>query len=871
LQTDRWRQIERLFHSALECAPHERATYLMQACAGDDELRREVESLLAAHFDEGSTIERVASDLAAEWLEEQRAAVAQSIGRFRIISLLGKGGMGEVWLAEDTDLHRKVAVKLLLKEITANGERLRRFEREARAASALNHPNIITIYEIGQADEKRFIATEFVDGETLRQRMAGNPMELFSALDVALQVTLALSAAHEAGIIHRDIKPENIMVRPDGLVKVLDFGLAKLAAQQPETSPDPVYAISVSTTPGMVIGTVRYMSPEQSRGMDVDARTDIFSVGVLLYEMITGHAPFEGTTMSDVIAAILTSEPRPLSHYASGIPHQLELIVARALKKERDERYQSIKELHDDLKSLKQLLKSSTLRVSSRLNVAPRLTRRHRVMVSALVLTLLGLIGSGIYLRTRSSDRQTIDSIAILPFANVGADPSTEYLADGIPESLINNLSRLSNLRVVPRGIVFGYKGQKLDPQEVGSKLGVHTVLTGKVTRLGDRLNIQVDLVDVERVATLWGNQYNRQPSDILTVQEEIAKQIVDALQLQLNGVAPQHLARGQTDNPEAYRLYLLGRYHWNKFDESGFKKSIEYFQQAIDKDSNYALAHAGMADAYALLGVEHLRPKDFFPQAKIYAEKALRLDDTLAEAHNSLGIVKLFYEWNWAEAERAFIRARELDPNYANAGHFYGHYLEAMGRMDEAIHETKRALESDPLSLIINAELGFAYYWARQYDQAITQYRRTLDMDPNFFFASMAIAQAYQHNTKLNERERYGKALAELTGARPIARGWPYIEGELACVYARLGMRVEAQKILDELKDRAAHDWVDPLIMAFVYTDLGDKDQAFAWLDKAYEERATWIIWLGVEPKFDSLRSDKRFAELLRRIGLPQ
>jgi eukaryotic-like serine/threonine-protein kinase len=804
-------------------------------------------------------------------LEQQRPPLEQTISHFRILSLLGKGGMGEVWLAEDTDLHRKVAVKLLPKELTTNEERLRRFEREARTASALNHPNIITIYEIGQADERSFIATEFVDGETLRHQMAGTPVELRSALDVGVQVASALSAAHEAGIIHRDIKPENIMVRRDGLVKVLDFVLAKLAAQQPETSVDPSLAITVRTTPGTVMGTVRYMSPEQSRGLDVDARTDIFSLGVVLYEMITGHAPFEGATTSDVIAAILTVEPQPLSRYAPGTPRQLERIVARALKKEREERYQSSNELHEDLKSLKQGLESSTSRDGSRLIVLPHSIRGFKATVAALVLSLLALIGLGIYLQTRRGERQAIDSIAILPFANVGADPGTEYLADGIPESLINNLSRISNLRVVPRGIVFGYKGQKFDPQEVGGKLGVRTVLTGKVTRLGDRLNIQVDLVDVERVATLWGNQYNRQPSDILTVQEEIANQIVNALRLKLSGVAQQHIAKRQTDNPEAYRLYLLGRYHWNKYDESGFKKSIEYFQQAVNIDSNYALAYAGMADAHALLGVEHLRPKDFFPRAKVYAEKALRLDDTLAEAHNSLGIVKLFYEWKWAEAEQAFIRARELDPNYADVGHFYGHYLEAMGRMDEAIRETKRGLESDPLSLIINAELGFAYYWAREYDQAITQYRKTLDMDPNFVFASLAIAQAYQQNTKANEQEMYGKALAELTRARPIAQGWPFIDGELACVYARLGMRKEALTILDELKDRTARGWVDPLILAFVYTDLGDKDQAFAWLDKAYEERATWIIWLGVEPKFDSLRSDQRFAELLRRIGLPQ
>ncbi len=870
MQPDRWQQIERLFYSALDCAPHKRAKYLTQACAGDNELMREVESLLAAHFEGGSTIERAASDLATEWLEQQRPLAEQTISHFRILSLLGKGGMGEVWLAEDTDLHRKVAVKLLVKEFTTNEVRLRRFEREARAASALNHPNILTIYEIGQVEERRFIATEFVDGETLRRRISGTPVELRSALDVTAQVASALSASHEAGIIHRDIKPENIMLRPDGLVKVLDFGLAKLAPQQTETNVDPSLAITVSTTPGTVMGTVRYMSPEQSRGMDVDARTDIFSLGVVLYEMITGHAPFEGATACDVIAAILTSEPPPLSHYVPGTPPQLARMVTRALKKEREERYQSVKELHEELKSLKQDLESSTSRGSSRLNLMLHNIRWNKANLSALVLCLLALFSFVIYRQTGRGDRQAIDSIAILPFTNVGADPSTEYLADGIPESLINNLSRLPNLRVVPRGIVFGYKGQNLDPREIGRRLGVRTVLTGKVTRLSESLNIQVDLIDVERVATLWGNQYNRQPSNILTVQEETAKQIVDVLQLKLNGVAQQHITKGQTDNPEAYRLYLLGRYHWNKYDESGFKKSIDYFQQAIDKDSNYALAYAGMADAYALLGVEHLRPKDYFPPAKIFAEKALRLDDTLAEAHNSLGIVKLFYEWKWDEAKQAFIRARELDPAFADVGHFYGHYLEAMGEMDEAIRETKRALESAPLSLIINAELGFAYYWARQYDQAITQYRKTLDLDPNFVFASLAIAQAYQQETKLNERERYEKALAVLTRARPIAQGWPFIEGELACVYARLGMRAKAQEILDELKGRASHTWIDPLSMAFIYTDLGDKDQAFAWLDKAYDERATWIIWLGVEPKFDSLRSDSRFAHLLRRIGLP-
>ncbi len=624
MKPERWRQIEELFYSTLERAPDERSAFLALNCDGDEELRSEVKALLAEHERSGSLLETAASDLAADWLKDrEQATIRQPLGHFRILSQLGKGGMDEVYLAEDHRLRRKVALKLLPREFAGQEERLRRFEREARAASALNHSNILTIYEINQASPEEggahFIVTEFVEGQTLRALMKQGRMALAAALDTAAQVASALEAAHAAGIIHRDIKPENIMVRNDGLVKVLDFGLAKLQSGrvgewesgrvEERISPlshSPTLPLSL---PGVVMGTAAYMSTEQARGLEVDARTDVFSPGVVLYEMIAGRAPFAGATTSDVLAAIVTSDPIPLKECAPGTPPELERIVNRALRKERQERYQTITELLDDLKALKKEPGHVATGFSARVNSATHTIGQHKSAFGALALALLAITGLTIYWQTGRRDQGAINSIAILPFANLSKDPEVEYLCEGIPETLINNLSQLPRLRVIARPTAFRYKGQESDPQRVGSDLDVSVVLTGKVTRRADTMIIQADLVRVADGAQLWGNKYTGKSADIFAVQEDIARKIAEKLQLKLSGVEQQRLAKRSTDNIEAYELYQFGRFHWNKYDEAGFRKSIEYFEQALSKDPDYARAYAGMADAYAILGVDHVMP----------------------------------------------------------------------------------------------------------------------------------------------------------------------------------------------------------------------------------------------------------------------
>ena len=817
--------------------------------------------------------------------------------------------MGEVYLAQDTELERTVALKVLPAGVAADQQRMNRFVREAKAVSALNHPNILTIHETGQADDTCFIATEFIDGETLRQHMGAAQLDLSETLDIAIQIASALTAAHQAGITHRDIKPENIMLRRhDSIVKVLDFGLAKLAASE-SSGIDTEAATKelFKTAPGTVMGTALYMSPEQARGIPVDGRTDLFSLGVVLYEMVSSHLPFAGNNTNEVISAILSREqPAPLARFAHDVPAELDRIVSKALAKDREERYQSAKDLLIDLKRLKQRLAFEAEQARSQPPNANRAMpaatsyehvaidstsgsaastadlpaaattsgaaypsseiKRHQpgVIVALATVVLVSVAVVAHYLYSARAGK-AIDSIAVLPFVNAGGDSNTEYLSDGISETLINSLTQLQQLRVVARHTAFRYKGKETDPQTVGRELNVRAVLTGRVRQLGDTLNIQVDLVDVTTGAQLWGNDYERKIPDVLAVKQEIAREVTEKLRLRLSREEQQQLIKRDTTNAEAYRLYLHGRVHWNKYTEDGFRKSIEYFKQAIEKDPAYALAYSGLADSYSLLGeISVAPPKESFPQARAYAEKALLLDETLAEAHLSLGMVRLLYEWDWPGAEKALRRAKELDPNNPQTYHFYGHYLQVVGRVEEAINETKRSVELDPTSLVINAELGWAYYCARQYDQAIAQDRKTLELDPNFVYASWVIAQSYE------QTGRYQESVAELKRARTIDANWPYVIAELGYAYAASGERSEAEKILQQLKDRAAREYIDATLIAYIYVGLGQKDQAFAWLEKAYQERSGLVPWLKVEPKWDPLRGDARFADLLRRIGLP-
>ena len=828
-----------------------------------------------------------------------------TISHYRIVSKLGAGGMGEVYLAQDTKLDRKVALKILPADVAANQDRMRRFVQEAKAASALNHPNIITIYEIEQIDSIHFIATEFIAGETLRERGRKASMKLREVLDVAAQIASALSAAHTAGIVHRDVKPENIMMRADGIVKLLDFGLAKLTEPLPPESVDDEAETKalVQTDSGVVLGTVAYMSPEQARGLAVDARTDIFSLGVVIYELVAGQAPFGGATKSDLIVALLERDPPPLARFIAEAPAELERIVMKALDKDREERYQTAKDLLIDLKRLRRKLvvdaeiertssKGSgsgeakpsyareigltgsraaahtafdNSRVTSSAEYIVSGIKQHKLAGAiALLVLVIGAVGLSLYLHARNTE-VAIESIAVLPFEDQNHDLDTEYLSDGVTESIINSLTQLPNLRVIARSSVFRYKGKQTDPITVANELGVRAVLTGRIMQRGENLTVSAELIDARDKKQLWGERYERKVSDLLSVQRDIAQQITDNLRLKLSGTEKDRLTKHYTENPEAYQLYLKGRYFLNARTEESTGKAIEYFQQAIAKDPVYALAYSGLADSYSALvfPVEAVTPREAMPKAKEAATKALAIDNSLAEAHASLGYVKFYFDWDWPGAETEFKRGIELNPAYAEGHHYYSHYLVAMGRDEESLTESRRCLELEPLNLLLNVHLGWHYLYTRQYDQAANQLQKTLEMDANF-------AQTHRWlGLALEQQTRSAEAIEELQKAITLFGGNTLTETELAHAHAVSGKREEAQKELARLKETAQHKYVPAYQIAAVYAGLGEKDQAFAWLDKAYDERSDLLVNLKREQKFDDLRSDPRFAELLRHVGL--
>ena len=765
--------------------------------------------------------------------------ISETISHYRILKELGAGGMGEVYLAEDTRLGRQVAIKLLPASYQYDPERRTKFLAEARATSALRSPHIAAIFDIGEHEGSMYIVMEYVEGELLAEKLKRGALAIRDAIDVAAQIADALTEAHSLGIVHCDVKASNLIVNERGLVKLLDFGIAVAAVSNETDVDDRTKKVGQQTALG-VVGTVSYMSPEQAIGRALDNRSDIFSLGVVLYEMLTSRLPFDGDTPAKTIDNIIHAEPMPLARLNYAVTPDLDRVVRKCLEKNRERRYQSVRDLLIDLRNLQRDSDSSS---------APATAG----------------IGRQTQVVTRTRSRKTIDSLAILPFANQSGDPDLEYLSDGVTEALINNLSRLTKLRVMARSTVFRYQSREVqDAQQVGHELGVRAVLNGRLLKRGDSLIVKLELVDTNDGSHLWGEQYTRELSDMLTLEREISTEISEHLRLKLNSAQKKSLTKGITENSEAYQLYLKGRYHWNKRTEDGIKKSIEYFERAIALDSKFGLAYAGLADSYNLMASYSTKPLATpFLRAKATALKALSLDDKLAEAHAALAAVKLWREFDWEGAERGFRKAIEMDPSYPTAHLWLALYLAAMERMDEGLSEVRLALKLDPLSRVINLNLSRILHFARQFDDAIKQCRKTIEMYPDYLIAHRRLGMSY------GEKGMFDEAEAEFKKALAISENESETMSARAYAHAGAGRTEDARKVLDRLTELAKKSYVSPYSLARIHIGLDQIDEAFECLEKTHQERHGILTYLKVEPIFDRLRSDSRYGELLRKMGL--
>jgi serine/threonine protein kinase/Flp pilus assembly protein TadD len=774
--------------------------------------------------------------------------IGQTISHYKILEKLGEGGMGVVYKAQDLKLDRLVALKFLSIQFTANESERKRFVHEAKAASALDHPNICTFYELGETDRgQMFIAMAYYEGQTAKDKIKDRPLPVDEAIDIAIAIAQGLAKAHEKGITHRDIKSENIMVTGDSGVKIMDFGLASITG------------VSALTKTGASVGTVPYMSPEQARGEKADHRSDIWSFGAVLYEMVTGQMPFKSQYNDATVYSILNENPRPVTALRTGIPMELERIIVKCLEKNASDRYQHMDEVIVDLRKVRVDNRTDEHEIST-----PQRFRRNRWYLAGGALLLFAVLFLLLFPKSKTSD-EAIHSIAVLPLENLSGDPEQEYFAEGMTEVLITDLGKISALRVISRTSVMQFKATKKTIPEIAKELNVDAIVEGSVQRSGDRVRITAQLLYGPTDRHLWGESYERNLTDVLGLQSELALAIAKEIRAKVTPQEETHLTSAGPVNKEAYELYLKGRYHWNKRTEEGLKKGIEHFKQAIEKDPGYALAYAGLADSYFILAYySWLPPKEAYPKARAAAMKALELDDLLAEGRAALASVKRDFEWDWVEAEKQFRQAFKLTPSYAYAHQWCANLFNLLGRREEALTEMKKALELDPLSLIINADLGRTYYWARQYDQSLEQFRKTLDLDPNFALAHLWLGQVYE------QRRMYETAISEFQkGISLSGGGSTYALARLGHAYAVAGRRVEAQMVLNQLNDLSKQKYVSPYDIAVIYAGMGEKNQAFAWLERAYDERSVWMTHLKVDPSLDPLRSDLRFTELLKKIRL--
>jgi eukaryotic-like serine/threonine-protein kinase len=880
---ERWQEIERIFHTARELDKSARAEFLAKACAGDESLRGEVESLLAQADLAGSFLETPAVEVAARELvgqddsDTQEATDLPTVSHYRIVGKLGGGGMGVVYEAEDTKLGRRVALKFLPAEMASDARALERFQREARAASALNHPNICTIHDIGEEEGRPFIVMELMEGATLKHRIEGRPIKIDLLLDWAIEIADALDAAHHKGIIHRDIKPANIFVTARGQAKVLDFGLAKLAHHgQPEASAltedvAPLADVSL-TISGQLLGTVAYMSPEQVHGEPLDARSDLFSLGGVLYEMAAGHQPFAGSTIATVFSQILRDSPEPPVKLNPQLPTKLEEIILKALEKDRDLRYQTASDLRADLSRLRRDTSGSPAVAAPQLRARWLHSRRWLAGTSlgvvGLAIVLFLLLTQGIIHRGSPAAAHVpeIHSLAVLPLENLSGDKGQEYFADGMTEELITDLGEISALRVISRTSVMQYKDTKKPLPEIARELHVDAVLEGAVLRSGDRVRITAQLVRVNPERQVWAKSYDRNLRDVLALQSDVALAIAHQVQAELTPRERTQMAAQRPVNPEAYTAYLKAR---DASNPSRWDIAVKYFQQAIEKDPGYADAYAGLADEFSDLGnAEILSPHEAYPKAKAAALKALELDNSLAEAHRVLAVTHLRYDWDWAGAEAEFRRTIELNSSGEGAHAVYGWFLSFMGRRREASAQIKLAEQLDPLDVYPFFCMGDLFYMSRQFDRAIEELRRTID---TFDLERGSPMTHSLLGKSLEGKGMFREAIAEQEKAVALIPEEPLYLGMLGNIYGLAGKKAEALKVLSQLKKQSKTKYVSPYDIALVYIGLGDKDEAFAWLDKAYAARSNDMSNLKEDPMFDSLRSDPRFKDLLRRMNFPR
>jgi serine/threonine protein kinase/TolB-like protein/Tfp pilus assembly protein PilF len=881
MSPDRWNKIDELLDVAMELPLERRASYLAEACAGDEELRHEVESLLLAHEKSGTFIETTpAKGMAAAFVKSfqfsPQEMIGRTLGHYRIEALLGAGGMGEVYRARDARLDRNVAIKVLPRHLSSHPDALARFEREAKAIAALPHPNILAIHDFGREGGVTYAVTELLEGETLRQRirpvatagLAGVGWR--EAVKIAASVAEGLVAAHARGIIHRDIKPENIFLTAEGVVKVLDFGIARVKKAVVSNAQTLISQGASETKPGTLMGTIGYMSPEQVRGDNADAPSDIFSLGCVLVEMLIGERPFARDSAAETMAAILRDEPPSLDCDHLEIPPELEKIIHRCLAKMPEERFQSARDLALDLRSLltgtsgAYRAASGAFRQASGSMPAPQLSKETSYLgrgwlVAAMIALLAITAITAVWTAFRPA-KPSANSIAVLPFANASGDPETNYLSEGIPESITYSLASLPQLRVMGWSTV-RYKAQaqkEADPQKIGRELNVYAVVLGKIAQQDDRLLVTVEMINVEDGRQLWGSRYDVTMADARNVQSEIARKISDSLPVKLTGEQQQQLSARYNTNAEAYQSYLQGRYYLNQRTsidwEEGLKKAIDYFTQAKERDPYFALAYAGLADAYVLL-------EDNSKNAIAAANKALSLAPKLVEPRATIAFAQFQYDWLWQESEKGFLQAIEMNPRYATAHHWYAEFLTTQGRFNEAIKEIKLASEIEPLSLPITVDWGIYLFFARRHDEAIAQLRKTLEFDPENLKALSFLTATYE------QKRAYPQSVAiYLDLARKQNIPAEDIEA-IQSAFAQNGITgYWRQKLSMALQSRST---AAPIRAAYLHAALNEKDQAFRLLESAYQKRHFGLCYLKVDPRYDNLRNDPRFPELLRRMNL--